>query len=86
MLLHFRCQASPYTTVCALPEGTFTTVTYEWNRWLRLGLSAAKVGKSVLSMDAIGDVPGFVDQVKGMYQTYTSKDDADFLKFVSEPF
>lgn len=86
MLLHFRCQASPQTTVCALPEGTFTTVTYEWNRWLKLGLSAAKVGKSVLTMDAIGDVPGVVDQVKGMYQTYTSKDDADFLTFVSEPF
>jgi len=87
MLLHFECQAQPRTRLCALPEGsTFTTETLEWNRWLKLGLSSAKLGKSVLSGDFLGYVPGTVDQVKEMYKAYSKKDDAAFLKYISEPF
>ena len=31
---------------------TYTTETLEWSRWLKMGLSAAKLGKAVLSADA----------------------------------
>ena len=44
----------------------------EWSRWLKMGLSAAKLGKAVLSADAITDLPGVVDQVKGLYGMYTT--------------
>ena len=51
---------------------TYTTETLEWSRWLKMGLSAAKLGKAVLSADAITDLPGVVDQVKGLYGMYTT--------------
>mmetsp|Transcript_6441 Transcript_6441/g.15639 ORF Transcript_6441/g.15639 Transcript_6441/m.15639 type:complete len:799 (-) Transcript_6441:9-2405(-) len=88
MLLHFKCEAGPKTRLCALPAdtATFTTETLEWNRWLKLGMSAAKLGKSVLSGDVVADVSGTVDQVKEIFQTYTKKDDAAFLTYISEPF
>jgi len=88
MLLHFKCEAGPKTSLCTLPanDATFTTETLEWNRWLKLGLSAAKLGKSVISGDAVADVSGTVDQVKEIFQTYTKKDDAAFLTYISEPF
>ena len=41
------------TRYCALQSGaTYTTETLEWSRWLKMGLSAAKLGKAVLSADA----------------------------------
>eukprot|EP00927_Polykrikos_kofoidii_P042825 TRINITY_DN36874_c0_g1_i1.p1 TRINITY_DN36874_c0_g1~~TRINITY_DN36874_c0_g1_i1.p1 ORF type:complete len:808 (+),score=161.38 TRINITY_DN36874_c0_g1_i1:54-2426(+) len=86
MILHFECHADPKATCCALPEGTFTIETLEWSRWLKMSLSAAKLGKAVLTAEAIADVPGVVEQVKGMYSLYSAKDDADFLTFISEPF
>ena len=33
-------------------DATYTTETLEWSRWLKMGLSAAKLGKAVLSADA----------------------------------
>ena len=33
-------------------QATYTTETQEWARWLKMGLSAAKLGKSVLSAAA----------------------------------
>mmetsp|Transcript_17067 Transcript_17067/g.40127 ORF Transcript_17067/g.40127 Transcript_17067/m.40127 type:complete len:799 (-) Transcript_17067:128-2524(-) len=86
LLLHFECQAQPKTSCCALPAGTYRTETLEWNKWLKLGLSAAKIGKSVLTADAIGDVGSVVDQAQAMYKLYKKKDDADFVTFISEPF
>ena len=87
ILLHFECQAPIRTRYCALQNGaTYTTETLEWSRWLKMGLSAAKLGKSVLSADAITDVPGVVDQVKGLYNMYKKEDGEDFLSFISEPF
>ncbi|CAK9027288.1 unnamed protein product [Durusdinium trenchii] len=87
ILLHFECQAPIRTRYCALQNGkTYTTETLEWSRWLKMGLSAAKLGKSVLTADAIADLPGVVDQVKGLYNMYTKEDGEDFLSFISEPF
>eukprot|EP00913_Durusdinium_trenchii_P025428 g23872.t1 len=85
ILLHFECQAPIRTRYCALQNGkTYTTETLEWSRWLKMGLSAAKLGKSVLTADAIADLPGVVDQVKGLYNMYTKEDGEDFLSFISE--
>ena len=53
MLLHFKCEAPTATRFCVLPGSTFTTETMEWSRWLKMGLSAAKLGKSILSADAL---------------------------------
>ena len=54
MLLHFKCEAPTATRFCVLPDrATFTTETMEWSRWLKMGLSAAKLGKSILSADAL---------------------------------
>lgn len=87
ILLHFECQAPIRTRYCALQDGaTYTTETLEWSRWLKMGLSAAKLGKAVLSADAIADMPGVVDQVKGLYNMYKKEDGEDFLSFISEPF
>ncbi|CAJ1359743.1 unnamed protein product [Effrenium voratum] len=87
ILLHFECQAPIPSRYCALPQkATYTTETQEWARWLKMGLSAAKLGKSVLSAEAITDLPGVVDQVKGLYSMYKKDDGEDFLTFISEPF
>lgn len=37
------------TNVSPSKGATYTTETLEWSRWLKMGLSAAKLGKSVLS-------------------------------------
>mmetsp|Transcript_77214 Transcript_77214/g.184883 ORF Transcript_77214/g.184883 Transcript_77214/m.184883 type:complete len:799 (+) Transcript_77214:48-2444(+) len=86
MLLHFKCEAPTATRFCVLPGSTFTTETMEWSRWLKMGLSAAKLGKSILSADAIADVPGVVDQVKGLFSLYNKDEGEDFMTFISEPF
>jgi len=87
ILLHFECQAPIATRFCVLPQkATFTTETMEWSRWLKMGLSAAKLGKSILSADAIADAPGVVEQVKGLFSLYKKDDGEDFLTFISEPF
>lgn len=86
MLLHFKCEAPTATRFCVLPGSTFTTETMEWSRWLKMGLSAAKIGKSILSADAIADVPGVVDQVKGLFSLYNKDEGEDFMTFISEPF
>ena len=42
--------------------------------------------RSSIAQDAIADVPGVVDQVKGLYNLYNKDDGEDFLTFISEPF
>ena len=36
--------------------------------------------------DAIADVPGVVDQVKGLFSLYNKDEGEDFMTFISEPF
>ncbi len=82
MNLHFACCIQ--NERCLYPsDRSFTTETKAWNKWLKIALSAVKIGAAVIHPVAAG---GAVDAVKDAYEAYRSKDDADFISYISQPF
>ena len=60
--LHFMCGANP--------SQTMTTTSTEWNKWLRLGVSAVQAGRSVVKL-AGGDVTE-LQKMAGWKETLSS--------------
>lgn len=82
LILHFVCGKE--ADRCLYPQDrTFTTETKEWSKWLKIGLSAVKVGKALITPPSVGDAVG---AIKEAYEAYASKDDAEFLSYISQPF
>ena len=82
MKLHFTCGMQDER--CLFPsDRSFTTETKAWNKWLKIALSAVKIGAAVIHPVAAG---GAVDAVKEAYEAYKTKDDADFISYISQPF
>lgn len=82
MHLHFVCGIQ--NDRCLYPEDrSFIAETKTWHRWLKLAMSAVKIGKAVFLPPEMGDA---VDAVRSTYAAYKSGDDKDFLTFISEPF
>ncbi|MFX1507047.1 MAG: hypothetical protein ACFFDC_13210 [Promethearchaeota archaeon] len=82
MKLHFICGMQ--NERCLFPsDRSFTTETKAWNKWLKIALSAVKIGAAIIHPIAAG---GAVDAVKDAYEAYKSKDDADFISYISQPF
>ena len=82
MKLHFTC--SLQNERCLYPSDRhFTTETKAWNKWLKIALSAVKIGAAVIHPLAAG---GAVDAVKEVYEAYKTKEDTDFISYISQPF
>ncbi|UCG00941.1 MAG: hypothetical protein JSW11_15155 [Candidatus Heimdallarchaeota archaeon] len=82
MKLHFTCGMQ--NDRCLYPsDRSFTAETKAWNKWLKIALSAVKIGAAVIHPVAAG---GAVDAVKDVYEVYRTKDDADFISYISQPF
>jgi hypothetical protein len=90
--LHFACncdETAHRPSSCLFSLEAFYTESEDWGRWLKIGLSAAKLGKAVIgvaTLTDVGAVLGVVDTCKSAYDTYCTKDDDDFQTFISEPF
>jgi hypothetical protein len=69
---------------CLFPfDRSFTTETKAWNKWLKVALSAVKVGYAVINPMAVGDA---LASVQDAYEGYKTDDDADFVSYLSQPF
>lgn len=80
--LYFTCGLQ--NERCLYPEDRpFVTETKTWNKWLKIAMSAVRIGKSVIFPVESGDA---VDAVREAYDAYKDKDDKDFLAYISEPF
>ena len=80
--LHFEC--SRQDDNCLYPaDRPFTTETKIWNRWLKIAMSAVKIGKAMIIPF---DSEGAVEAVREAYNAYKDKDDKDFISEFSEPF
>mgnify|MGYP005994425927 CR=1 FL=1 len=82
VLLHFVC--GKRTPDCCIHDfnDTFSTSTTEWNKWLKIGVSALMLGKSLVAkspLEAFGNI-------KKIYTDFKKRDDDDFTKFTQEPF
>ena len=79
--LYFSCGCN--NDRCLFPsDRAFTTETKEINKWIKVAVSAVKLGTSIASGSA-GDAIG---NVKEMYQDATGQADENFLAIVNEPF
>jgi hypothetical protein len=80
--LHFEC--SRQDDNCLYPKDRpFISETKVWNRWLKIAMSAVKIGKAMIIPF---DSEGAVDAVREAYNAYKEKDDKDFISEFSEPF
>ncbi|MHA2114583.1 MAG: hypothetical protein ACXABM_03725 [Candidatus Thorarchaeota archaeon] len=80
--LHFTCGLQHER--CLYPEDrSFITETKAWNKWLKIAMSAVRIGRSIIFPIESGDA---VDAVREAYDAYKEKDDKDFLAYISEPF
>lgn len=82
ILLHFICDK--VDDRCIFPKDrSFTTETKDWNKWLKIAFSGIKVGRSIITPMAAG---GAMGALKSAYDAYRSKEDKDYLAYISEPF
>lgn len=81
--LHFTC-GSKLSAHCKYHNDNFyfTTVTKEWNKWLKVGLSTLMLGLCLISKNPL-DAFGFM---KYIYDTLNPKEDRDFDTFAQQPF
>ncbi|MHA2241231.1 MAG: hypothetical protein ACXACE_06460 [Candidatus Thorarchaeota archaeon] len=80
--LHFVC--SKQTERCLYPDNRpFITETKAWHRWLKIAMSAVKIGKAIIFPIETSEA---IDAVREAYDAYRNKDDKDFLDYISEPF
>ena len=80
--LHYVCGIQ--TERCLYPlERPFVTETKEWNKWLKIAMSAVSIGKAVIFPFETSDA---IDSVREAYKLYKSEEESDFLSFISEPF
>jgi hypothetical protein len=78
--LHFECVHTGYE---------FPIVSYEWNKWLKMGFSLAKAGKAVFDIgtgNPLGLLSTGIDCVKGIYEAYKTNDDDEFNTYITNPF
>jgi hypothetical protein len=50
---------------------------------LKIALSAVRIGNTVLYSMAAGDAMG---AIRDVYEAYKTKDDTDFISYISQPF
>jgi hypothetical protein len=80
--LHFECGKQDDN--CLYPaDRPFTAESKVWNRWLKIAMSAVKIGKAIMIPFDSGEA---VDAVREAYNAYKDKDDKDFIAEFSEPF
>jgi hypothetical protein len=80
--LHYVCGTQ--TDRCLYPlERPFVTETKEWSKWLKIAMSAVSIGKAVIFPFETSDA---IDSVREAYKLYKSKEESDFLSFISQPF
>ena len=94
LTLYFTCAKQGER--CLFPQDRpFTTQTKEFNKWLKVAVSAVKLGVAVVTsvtpVGAITSGPSVtsasLDAVRTLYQVLKDNpDDAEFLAIVSEPF
>jgi hypothetical protein len=80
--LHFVCNKQ--TERCLYPDDRpFITETKAWHRWLKIAMSAVKIGKAIIFPFETSEA---IDAVREAYDAYRNKDDKEFLEYISEPF
>ncbi|MFW9793503.1 MAG: hypothetical protein ACFFEE_04315 [Candidatus Thorarchaeota archaeon] len=80
--LYFTCALKHER--CLYPEDRpFVTETKTWNKWLKLAMSAVRIGKAIIFPIESDNA---VEAVREAYEAYMEKDDKDFLTYISEPF
>jgi hypothetical protein len=80
--LHYVCGIQ--TERCLYPlERPFVTETKEWNKWLKIAMSAVSIGKAVIFPFETSDA---VDSVRQAYNLYKTGEEKDFLSYIGEPF
>jgi len=75
--------------ICPRSGKELSIESYEWNKWLKVAFSVIKVGKCVLDIgtdNPLGIVKAGVEGVKDIYNAYKSNDEAEFNKYIREPF
>ena len=82
LILYYNC--SIQTDRCLYPtDRGFTTETKVWNRWMKVALSAVKLGKAVMLPTHPGEA---MNSVKSAYEAFKEKNDENFLDYIKEPF
>ncbi len=82
IILHFVCDKEGDR--CIFPEDRdFTTETKDWSKWLKIAFAGINLGKSIIYPAAIGSAGKAVKQA---YDAYKTKEDKDFLAYISQPF
>ena len=80
--LHFTCGLKHER--CLYPEDRpFITESKDWNKWLKIAMSAVRIGRAIIFPIESDDA---VDAVREAYEAYKDKDDKDFLAYIGEPF
>jgi hypothetical protein len=80
--LHFNCGLQ--FERCLYPEDRpFITESKDWNKWLKIAMSAVRIGKAIIFPIESTDA---VDAVREAYEAYKEKGDRDFLAYIGEPF
>jgi len=81
LTLYFHC-GHEYAD-CMYPKSApYTTETKDWAKWLKVSMSLVKLGKAIYDKE-IFDI---VDHVKSIYEDIASKEDKDFVAYISQPF
>jgi len=60
----------------------FITNTKDLNRWIKMGFTLFKLGKALYDK-SLGDA---FEACRSLYDTYKTKEDQDFVAFISQPF
>ncbi|NVM16177.1 MAG: leucine-rich repeat protein [Candidatus Lokiarchaeota archaeon] len=66
----------------------FIIKTKEWNKWIKISLSAVKIGINAIKLDG-GDIMEEIQNIKELkevYDDYKGEEFPDFLSFAREPF
>jgi len=87
MLSFVCCRCGPN---CRANAGNpFTTLTREWDKWLRMGFLLLSAGSAVIDV-GLGNPLGLIQTtygiVRGIFDAYNEDPEADFNTFISEPF
>jgi len=81
LTLYFQCDAKE--NGCLHPkEKPFKTETGDWAKWLKMSFSLFKIGKAFYDKSP-EDV---YSNIMNLYGTFQSKEDANFVSYISQPF
>ncbi|CAM9790453.1 unnamed protein product [Chrysoparadoxa australica] len=88
LLLHFPC-CRQHSSCTSCYGAEFVVETREWNKWLKIGFSVAKLSKCVIDVgvgNPLGIVKSGISAISEIYTHYRAEDDKEFNTYITQPF